>query len=875
MSFIKKWKRKRNRGVSLLEAALTLPIIIILTFAVIDISRLIWIKISVRSALSYAVKAAEALPDFLTDVDTLDSTSSRYQAYQHARENIIQEALTYKLNHLHANSKINFREFMHLDLLHSNQRQSYNAPVSVLLPGMGGLLPDLNGNAKLISNSHICPVLFSPGDSGTQMVSPNGGESFAISNGGQFCSGRFKLEDEKISDLALPYPFELGAYPIVDTFIFGKIPVEVKVGGYVKTMASILTTPTPTPTVPPVVTDPPTTEPPIEEPTPTPTPTSTPTREPASCDINHDGTINSDDMHMLEDFLAQPVQDTAHIAGMDLDGDGQATVSDLTHMQTNCMPLSHPEPTPTPTPETPVNECKYYAVKSAKTSQSAWDMEEEFAAQTNAGQGYFSGEGASLSCLQKIVNDAKSACAAARTGFNCVADVQTRADETDRFIGKFFFNEDAAKYQQFVQLEFNCLRFGRLSSGCNQAQFEALTNIYTPKILFIDENCNPVTSADPSLICGDLNVNWMISPISLIWKEGASIYDSTSFTSFALEPMKETRWYTWRASSDTPLLVYDPEKKGKVRSAAQLFGNWFLGGKPSENFKTVSMAEKQELRPWNNGYEALASLDQNDNQKIDGAELTPLSLWFDDNKDGVSQAGEVISADKLGVVSIYTEPDYKDKDTGDIFKKIGFETLINGKLKQGMTVDWYAKAYHSKSQAVEEWQKAAPASEISKKETISNSSESSKTPVASDLDDKIASRKANASTWFWVADGQKAPHVANSGMLTIYDLDDRIFGYSYAETNLNTKEGHDSSIDGQKVKSFIRGLPILGTKELDSDGRTRFTFQMIKDGFATESIAYLSKDGSELNGESSAEIPVGNTKEKVSYAWKAKRKFSY
>jgi len=87
---------------------------------------------------------------------------------------------------------------------------------------------------------------------------------------------------------------------------------------------------------------------------------------------------------------------------------------------------------------------------------------------------------------------------------------------------------------------------------------------------------------------------------------------------------------------DTALLVWDPARRGRILSGRQLFGNytWQI--------------------PFENGYAALAMLDQDGNKRLAGAELDGIRLWFDHDGDGVSDPGEVCDLSDLEIESIAT-----------------------------------------------------------------------------------------------------------------------------------------------------------------------------------------------------------------------------
>ena len=131
--------------------------------------------------------------------------------------------------------------------------------------------------------------------------------------------------------------------------------------------------------------------------------------------------------------------------------------------------------------------------------------------------------------------------------------------------------------------------------------------------------------------------------------------------SFSIDARQPDAFSLWKASEKAPLLVYDPTHSGNVASAKQLFGTYTFGG------KTTKVADYQSdavRTPWGNGYEALALLDSNRDGKLSGKELKDLALWFDQNRDGVSQPGEVKSLSALGVTALYYKPDRTTRRAG-------------------------------------------------------------------------------------------------------------------------------------------------------------------------------------------------------------------
>lgn len=94
------------------------------------------------------------------------------------------------------------------------------------------------------------------------------------------------------------------------------------------------------------------------------------------------------------------------------------------------------------------------------------------------------------------------------------------------------------------------------------------------------------------------------------------------------------RW-PW-VGPDAGILVWDPQRTGKITSGRQLFGSvtWWIF--------------------WKNGYDALAALDNDGNGRLTGRELDGIAIWRDENGNGVSDAGEVKPLREWGIGSIDT-----------------------------------------------------------------------------------------------------------------------------------------------------------------------------------------------------------------------------
>ena len=87
----------------------------------------------------------------------------------------------------------------------------------------------------------------------------------------------------------------------------------------------------------------------------------------------------------------------------------------------------------------------------------------------------------------------------------------------------------------------------------------------------------------------------------------------------------------------TGWLVWDPEQRGEILSGLQLFGSasaWLF---------------------YEDGYRVLDSLDDDRDGALRGAELAGIAVWFDRDADGVSDRGEVVPVEELGIVALATQ----------------------------------------------------------------------------------------------------------------------------------------------------------------------------------------------------------------------------
>jgi hypothetical protein len=115
----------------------------------------------------------------------------------------------------------------------------------------------------------------------------------------------------------------------------------------------------------------------------------------------------------------------------------------------------------------------------------------------------------------------------------------------------------------------------------------------------------------------------------------SALVDRGARVAFDLEGRGAGGTWQWVTPS-AAWLVWDPYASGRITSGTQLFG-------------AVTF-----LMFWQTGYDALATLDDDGDGWLRGAELRGLAWWRDADGDGHSDRGEVTPVTAAGVVSIAT-----------------------------------------------------------------------------------------------------------------------------------------------------------------------------------------------------------------------------
>ena len=170
------------------------------------------------------------------------------------------------------------------------------------------------------------------------------------------------------------------------------------------------------------------------------------------------------------------------------------------------------------------------------------------------------------------------------------------------------------------------------------------------------------------------DINRFITPIAVPLSDGlevADLMDLKARVSFDADGSGKGGNWSW-ITQDAAWLVYDLKGNGQVTSGLQLFGSvtfWLF---------------------WNDGYEALATLDDNADGQLSGAELQHLALWRDANGNGVSEPGELTSLGKAGIVSLSCRRQSHDSPHCKAFSPKGM-TLEDGTIRPTYDLILYSK----------------------------------------------------------------------------------------------------------------------------------------------------------------------------------------
>jgi hypothetical protein len=141
-----------------------------------------------------------------------------------------------------------------------------------------------------------------------------------------------------------------------------------------------------------------------------------------------------------------------------------------------------------------------------------------------------------------------------------------------------------------------------------------------------------------------------VSPIAVALADKLTAYDivdDDASVAFDLDGSAFPKRWTW-IRPNAAWLVFDKRGTRSITSGLQLFGNvtfWLF---------------------WENGYDALRSLDDDGDGRIAGSELAGFALWHDRNVNGRSEPGEVRPVGEWGIVALSCEYEYDARHPDEI-----------------------------------------------------------------------------------------------------------------------------------------------------------------------------------------------------------------
>ena len=373
--------------------------------------------------------------------------------------------------------------------------------------------------------------------------------------------------------------------------------------------------------------------------------------------------------------------------------------------------------------------------------------------------------------------------------------------------------------------------------------------------VYFNRSC-AATTAPSGVMCSAAVWGWRASPLSLVWDDShVTQNEEIQVAQFPLFSDPQKSWVVWKASKEMPLLVFDPEHTGIVSSGEQLFGSRSFGGKPGGG-------------EWNDGFEALATLDKDNNGKIAGAELNALALWFDQNRDAVSQSGEVklLSDPEVAVTAIYFKDTKKNEVNGDVIAPLGFERVMQSHTIQGPAVDWFTEGGASKDEVIN---KLMTTSRMNP-HVASTREEAEGSAPSTALKPQASIPSALNGLWSWETDDGKFKQHGKfkpQGFLTFSDSGDgAIRGHSYVETPYDPRE---------TLKSQVDVVRFDGTSEKTKEGLRKLSFTIRPDGKAgnttVSSTALFNEKELTIRGSSDVEVIYDGKPARLSYTWVARR----
>ncbi len=401
--------------------------------------------------------------------------------------------------------------------------------------------------------------------------------------------------------------------------------------------------------------------------------------------------------------------------------------------------------------------------------------------------------------------------------------------------------------------------------GSDPSKYNSTTPACSDGTIVVDQDCNMVEQSKIQETCGSKGItsknytSWGKStPLSLVIDDAYDINAHVSIVSFPVNPTAKKSYWIWKGSEKSPLLVYDPEHTGNIRTAAQLFGNYTFGGK---RLASNEISAELSDTSWANGFEALGSLDADRDGEISGDELKPLALWFDAKSDGVASPGEVRSLESAGIVALRYSIDTKDDINHVLVSKRGFKRSSNRGHSYGAIVDWSSEGAENHYTLLS--RRLATAESFDMK-------------ALAPRQPNIAHDKAGATArlgesrvaglWKWKLDKNTDANPIDEGLFILGEQGGVVKGTSLMQIPFTIPQA--SGVDQKLMVSFSS---LNGNMTRREDGSTALAFTSQVRGSVIFNEATLSADGKTMTGSSRAVVAKADEVSDIVYSWTAKR----
>ncbi len=791
--------RIHQSGATLVEFALIAALLFTLLFVTIDLARLFHSQTVINNTLAYAIKRAQSEFNTIVEFDQMDESDQKYSQFKLTRTEIDKQ-VSEGLKELRLSQAIQFHEAHDLDEMRSGVKMQTASTVAYLLPGKASVFIDPKSPLAAPhteQNRNVCQ---------TQNINSTGLDSLVEhwAANSDNCRAPLRRNSESFNELKTHYPLELVSKGTFNGIILKGISVTGRAAGYLPSHTDgpppySYVTPTPTFT-----------------PSSTPTPTNTYSPEPTATltlSATSTPTINPTYTSVYTPSATPTVRTPTPVATITSTQTAIATVTPVVITAT-ATPVPTKSVTPvatvtaTRTPVPTVGECQFYSLKKSAAMNNLGSTLDELKrwseAHNNPSKKWrlFEGSGANLACLNAMVTKGISDCEKVAPQYRqgCVTIKEDGhwmnkagwAIDDWSLLRYFFRDEPINAYMMMANLSstMQCMNSGLTGRYCEG--MERMQQPYQLRAQFMDKDCKLVDKVDPTKVCGDLTIDMMVSPISMILNGTEAT--TRTVARFKLNPTSSEQWVVWRGDANSPLLVIDHNRNGIIDDGSELFGNWTLD----------LLTNKPRTIPWANGFAVLKILDKNNDGILDRGELADVQLWFDWNSNAITDNGELESLGSRGVSLISLTRQLVEQGERDLLSENSVQTKINGVIKELSLLDWFS---HSFSNPIEALRSASLAQSNHAKTDPNNH-------IIAELSDTNDERKPQepkadlSGIWVWSIDGATKSDSNTGGIFMILHKGTKLAGYSMSEQLLVSSYHKDirSLIDSEFMFGYVDAM---------------------------------------------------------------------